>query len=334
MSNFPHLRLVMRDIYTNPNISKHATSVAVYLLHRMQDDYTGAFPSVATICAELKMGRRQVIDATAELEIAGILTAGEKKIGRGVKSYSANLGQITQLRIAAPSCIENQKLLTGAAGEPVQPGNQCNGGTGAAGELQVCSRGTSAVPLLHTEEDHLSDHLSDHKKEAPPFSQEGDLLGAKEEAQPLGAQTVHGQPSAAESETRARDLAALSSRMINQPPTPDPTPATQPYRVKTDAEVKTRGGDGPLRHNPALGTLEFVNGAGQALKESLLARFPGINLDVVLAKSAPKIAKEAPAVWPSILAQQAAYETGGPANAQKRKQPALSFEERKRRNSF
>jgi hypothetical protein len=64
---------------------------------------------------------------------------------------------------------------------------------------------------------------------------------------------------------------------------------------------------GPLQLDRGTGRLEFVNGAGDALRRTLLADFPDIDLGELLDKSAPRCLQVPAASWPAVLRYKARY---------------------------
>jgi hypothetical protein len=79
-SNYPHLREAQRIVWRPECTLSHlARHICAYLLNRMNEDYDGAYPSIARICADTGMGRDSVIRYTQEAVDSGILS---RKPGR------------------------------------------------------------------------------------------------------------------------------------------------------------------------------------------------------------------------------------------------------------
>jgi hypothetical protein len=85
-SNYPHLREAQRIVWRKDcTLSSGARHVAAYLLNRMNENYDGAFPSVARIGDDLGMSKDTVIRHTQEVVEDGFLS---RKAGRkGMYTY-------------------------------------------------------------------------------------------------------------------------------------------------------------------------------------------------------------------------------------------------------
>ena len=98
-SNYPHLREAQRIVWRKDcALSTNARHVFVYLLNRMNEDYTNAYPSIARMVDDLGMGRDSVIRYTEEVVNSRLLEREAKPGCRGRYTYRvASLEALVQL---------------------------------------------------------------------------------------------------------------------------------------------------------------------------------------------------------------------------------------------
>jgi Helix-turn-helix domain len=139
-SNYPHLREAQRIVWREDCTLSHlARHIAAYLLNRMNEDYDGAYPSVARISADTGLERRSVIRHTQEIIDSGLLarTPGRKGMYTYRLTSMEDLVRALDTKLAdwATSYWARHRQATGDSQAPVTPSHRCTPVT-ATGDSQ------------------------------------------------------------------------------------------------------------------------------------------------------------------------------------------------------
>jgi hypothetical protein len=108
VSNYPHLRQAQRAVWRKASgLSAAARSIGAYLMNRMNDDYTGAFPSAKKIAEDTGYSVDVVYDATAELIASGLFA---RERGEGLRgAYVYRIANFELLAIAIEKYTSAEK---------------------------------------------------------------------------------------------------------------------------------------------------------------------------------------------------------------------------------
>lgn len=154
-SNYPHLREAQRIVWRPEcTLSTTARHICAYLLNRMNEDYDGAYPSIARICSDTGLGRDSVIRYTQEAVDSGILTRkpGRKGMYRYRLTSMEDIAKALDMKLEewAREFWEEKRaaLLNGRQDRPVDGADRSAGSTGTGRQDRLVPVG-SVDPERH-----------------------------------------------------------------------------------------------------------------------------------------------------------------------------------------
>jgi hypothetical protein len=307
--NHIHLRQAQRAIWADVRLSSSEKHVGIYMLNRMRDDYTGAFPNVQTICTDVGLHRATVLNSLSKLVEIGWFI--RRPMGRK-RSYSVSdiefmVNLATQHRDAEKVAQDDLSPTKGRPERQVARNDRSSRTTRQVAQNDL-SHPESVVQDDTDRLKVLSAHLSAQEGVAtsatnPPFA------GANSSDDKSGEQH---KAVDAPSEGPPSPQAGVVPAMINAPSITQALPAgfgadlnnLNPHAAsirqnrRYGALTMLDGSEGVL-YDIQLGKLTLVNGTLAHFEQEAKAR--GLDLSAALVKAAVKVAKDPRNATPTMV---------------------------------